>query len=72
MSKKILLTGASGFIASNFSDFLTRKGFYVISFDKRKYNYKINQFTYKLRKGKNIKLKKHINLKKGISSIINS
>lgn len=40
--------------------------------DTRKYNYKKNPFTYKLRKGKNIKLKKYINLKKGISNIINS
>ena len=64
MSNKILLTEALGLIASNFSDFLTKKDFHVILFDKRKYNYKINPFTYKLRKEKNIKLKRYINLKK--------
>ena len=39
--------------------------------DKRKYNYKINPFTYKLRKGKIIKLKKYINLENGISTLVN-
>lgn len=46
-----------------------------ISFSKkdiRKYNYKKNPFTYRLRKGKNIKLKKYISLKKGIRDIVNS
>ena len=40
--------------------------------DTRKYNYKSNPFTYSLRKGKNIKLKKYISLKKGISTIVNT
>lgn len=39
--------------------------------DKRQYNYKINPFTYKLRKGKIIKLKKYINLENGISTLVN-
>ena len=40
-------------------------------FDKKKYNYKINPFTYKLRKGKIIKLKRYINLENGIATLIN-
>ncbi|MAZ07748.1 MAG: NAD-dependent epimerase [Rickettsiales bacterium] len=36
----------------------------------RPYNYKINPFTYSLRKGKNIRLKKYINLDKGINDLI--
>lgn len=36
----------------------------------RPYNYKINPFTYSLRKGKNIKLKKYISLDKGIKNLI--
>ena len=38
--------------------------------DKRKYNYKVNPFTYKLREGKQIKLKKYISLKEGIKKLI--
>ena len=40
--------------------------------DKRKYNYKINPFNYKLRKGSGIKLKKYISLKDGIKDLINN
>lgn len=38
--------------------------------DKRAYNYKINPFTYKLRIGKQIKLKKYITLEKGLKNLI--
>ena len=40
MNKKILVTGASGFIGSHVSDFLTKKGFKVILFDKKLSKYK--------------------------------
>ena len=39
-------------------------------YEKKKYNYKINPFTYKLRKGKNFKLKKYINIENGISELL--
>ena len=39
-------------------------------YDNRRYNYKINPFTYKLRKGKNIKLKKYINAQDGVNKLI--
>jgi len=39
-------------------------------YDNRRYNYKINPFTYKLRKGKNIKMKKYINVQDGVSKLI--
>ena len=35
MNKKLLVTGASGFIGSHVSDFLTKKGFEVVLFDKK-------------------------------------
>ena len=35
MSKNILVTGASGFIGSHVSDFLTNKGYKVTLFDKK-------------------------------------
>ena len=38
--------------------------------DKRKYNYKINPFSYKLRMGSEIKLKKYISLKDGIKNLV--
>jgi UDP-glucose 4-epimerase len=38
--------------------------------DNRKYNYKTNPFTYKLRKGKEIKLKKYVNLEDGLNKLI--
>jgi len=38
--------------------------------NKRKYNYKVNPFTYKLREGKQIKLKKYISLNEGIKRLI--
>lgn len=39
--------------------------------DKRKYNYKINPFTYKLRQGSQVKLNEYISLESGIKNIIN-
>ena len=38
--------------------------------DKRRFNYKTNPFTYKLRKGKFIKLRKYTDLKEGINKLI--
>ena len=38
MKKKILITGGSGFIASNIADLLTKNGYKVIIFDKKKAN----------------------------------
>lgn len=38
--------------------------------DNRKYNYKINPFTYKIRKGKNIKLDKYISIQSGIKKLL--
>ncbi len=38
--------------------------------DNKKYNYKDNPFTYKLRKGREIKLSKYINLEEGLDKII--
>ena len=40
MNKKLLVTGASGFIGSHVSDFFTKKGFKVILFDKKLSKYK--------------------------------
>ncbi len=42
------------------------------SVDKRKYNYKVNPFTYKLRKGKNLRLDRYISLKKGVIKLIST
>ena len=39
-------------------------------YDNKIYNYKINPFTYKLRKGKSIKLKKYINVQDGVNKLI--
>jgi len=39
MKKKILITGGSGFIASNIADLLTKNGYKVIIFDKKKSKY---------------------------------
>lgn len=38
--------------------------------DKKKYNYKVNPFTYKLRLGKKLKLKKYIPINEGIKSLL--
>ncbi len=38
--------------------------------DNRKYNYKINPFTYKIRKGKNIKLDKYISIQSGVKKLL--
>ena len=40
MTKIYLVTGASGFIASHLSDYLSKKKFRVILFDKKKSKYK--------------------------------
>ncbi len=42
MNKKFLVTGASGFIGSHVSDFLTNKGYKVTLFDKKFSKYKKN------------------------------
>ena len=39
--------------------------------DIRKFNYKVNPFTYKLREGKNLKLIKYIPLESGLRNLIN-
>ena len=39
-------------------------------YDNKIYNYKVNPFTYKLRKGKNLKLKKYINVQDGVNKLI--
>ena len=38
--------------------------------DRKMYNYKINPFTYKIRKGKIIKLKKYIKVQDGVNKLI--
>ena len=38
--------------------------------DNRKFNYKTNPFTYKLRKGKVVKLENYINLEEGLNKLI--
>jgi len=38
--------------------------------DRKMYNYKKNPFTYKLRKGKQLKIKRYISLEKGIKNLI--
>ena len=38
--------------------------------DKKKYNYKVNPFTYKLRLGKNLKLKTYIPINEGIKNLL--
>ena len=38
--KEILVTGASGFIGSHISDFLTKEGLKVVLFDKKISRYK--------------------------------
>ena len=38
--------------------------------DNRKFNYKTDPFTYKLRKGKTIKLRKYIDLEEGLNKLI--
>lgn len=35
MNKKVLVTGSSGFIGKNLTEFLTKKGFEIIQFDKK-------------------------------------
>ncbi len=40
------------------------------SYDRRMYNYKVDPFTYKIRDGKLVKLKKYIKVEDGISKLI--
>ena len=35
MRKRFIVTGASGFLGSHVSDYLTKKGFNVLLFDKK-------------------------------------
>tara|TARA_B100000767_G_C19603531_1_gene466751 strand:- start:11 stop:142 length:132 start_codon:yes stop_codon:yes gene_type:complete len=41
MSKKILITGATGFIGSHLTEFLVKKGYKIIAFDR--YNLNSNE-----------------------------
>ena len=43
---------------------------FYLKVDKKKYNYKVNPFTYKLRLGKKLKLKKYIPINEGIKSLL--
>ncbi len=58
--------------------YLIKKNFFPklkLKFNKNgilKYNYKISPFTYSLRKGRNLKLKRYVNLKSGIKQIIDN
>ena len=54
MSKKILITGATGFIGSHLTEFFVRKGFKVTAFDR--YN-----SIYNLGNLKNSEFKKDVN-----------
>ena len=64
--KKIVVKNLLNILKKNIPSL---KVFYSKS-DKRKYNYKINPFTYRLRKGKNIRLRKYISVEEGISKLI--
>ena len=64
--KKIVVKNLLSILKKNIPSL---KVFYSKS-DKRKYNYKINPFTYRLRKGKNIRLRKYISVEEGISKLI--
>ena len=64
--KKIIIKNLLNILKKNIPSL---KVFYSKS-DKRKYNYKINPFTYRLRKGKNIRLRKYISVEEGISKLI--
>jgi len=65
-NKKIIVKNLLNIIKNN----IPGLKIYYSKHDKRKYNYKINPFTYKLRKGKKIKLKKYIDIKNGIASLL--
>ena len=65
--KKIMVKELLGIIKSQ----VPKLKIHYAKKDNRKYNYKVNPFTYKLRKGKNFKLKKYISIKNGIFKLIN-
>ena len=53
--KKILITGAEGFIAKNLANFLSRKGFKIFGIGNKKYNKKISEkFGYQFLSNKKI------------------
>jgi dTDP-glucose 4,6-dehydratase len=65
--KKIFITGGSGFIGTNLVNFLLRKNFYVINFDKLSYCSIPKKFTsYYQNKNYNF-IKGDLNNKKKIS-----
>ena len=68
---KIIVTGGSGFIASNLVKFLLKKNYYVINIDKL--GYSANPYNLKkLKKNKKyIFFKKDINNQKQIYNILN-
>ena len=51
-------------------EYIPKLKIYFTKSDNREYNYKINPFTYKLREGKNIRLKKYINIKTAINKLV--
>ena len=68
--KKILITGGSGFIGTNLVNFLLKKNFYVINFDKLSYCSIPNKFTsYYKNKNYNF-IKGDLNNKKKIFSTL--
>ena len=50
--KKVIVTGGSGFIGSNFVKFLLKKKYFVINIDKSSYSAN----PYNLKKSKKIKI----------------
>jgi UDP-glucose 4-epimerase len=65
--KKILITGAEGFIAVNLAIFLSKKNFKIFGIGNKKYTKKIsNKFGYNLLLNKKIDLK---NLKKNFKNV---
>ncbi len=65
--KKILITGAEGFIAKNLAYFLSRKGFKIFGIGNKKYNKKISEkFGYQFLSNKKININ---NLKKEFKNL---
>ena len=65
--KKILITGAEGFIAKNLANFLSRKGFKIFGIGNKKYNKKISEkFGYQFLSNKKININ---NLKKEFKNL---
>ena len=50
--------------------FIPNLRIYYSKYDKKMYNYKVNPFTYKLRKGKKIILKKYTDIEIGLFKLI--